>query len=817
MKKKSSAHTRQPIMGDFGLHCGFTKKTIAALYRSLSRVSPSRRGELVDRWQHVMCQDEVNNARAETRKKNALISLAGELGFNSWEIQPQLFLFVLHTYFALITKMLAAPVIGFAEHPPDQQNLFPWLTGLERHPIFAMPAGDSQGAALFTWYLENWTPKLADALEELLAYTRSSYVNRHNKQQLPGDILHYLYQSLFPAALRHGMGEYYTPAWLVDYSYELLAPKFFSPDGEAGLLDPACGSGAFLLPALKQLWQEGQELGFSARELIVASGRLVVGIDRNPLAVLAARVNYLLAIAAYAPGMAAHFLPPVYWGDSILAPPQELEAKEFQYIVGNPPWVNWEALPAEYREKTKQLWTEHGLFQHQGYDALLGKSKDDLSILITYVVLERYLRRGGTLAFIITQSIFQTTGAGRGFRSFQLGDGTPIQVLQVEDLSCIKPFSGAKNRTAMVLLRKGMRTCYPVPYIYWQRQPGFPAPREHDSLIKVKRQTQRLALVAKPYLPTDNASPWLTITPGVLPVIEKLQGKSYYQAREGVNTGGANGVFYFEVLARGKDGKKLLVRNITSGNKRSVPAQEAWLESDLIYPVLRGRNISPWRGVPEEWILLTHQEGKKLQAIPPEELASDYPNTFAYLESFAPILYQRRTQVVRKLMEKGFYYSLFGIGDYTFTPFKVVWHRIGTKIKAAVVGSLDVMPPQQGLIIPNDSTVFVPFTQAEEAYYFCALLNSAPAQLIVRTTSVLATGSFASPHILTKVPIPCYQSNNSLHKELAHLAKTATSVACKGENCDKWENEINKQAAALWGLSHSELGEIQRCLQQLGS
>lgn len=35
----------------------------------------------------------------------------------------------------------------------------------------------------------------------------------------------------------------------------------------------------------------------------------------------------------------------------------------FDYVVGNPPWINWEYLPEEYREATKYAWKEYGLIR----------------------------------------------------------------------------------------------------------------------------------------------------------------------------------------------------------------------------------------------------------------------------------------------------------------------------------------------------------------------------------------------------------------------------------------------------------------------
>jgi len=34
---------------------------------------------------------------------------------------------------------------------------------------------------------------------------------------------------------------------------------------------------------------------------------------------------------------------------------------KFDFVVGNTPWVNWEKLPEQYREVSKDLWTKYKL------------------------------------------------------------------------------------------------------------------------------------------------------------------------------------------------------------------------------------------------------------------------------------------------------------------------------------------------------------------------------------------------------------------------------------------------------------------------
>ena len=133
----------------------------------------------------------------------------------------------------------------------------------------------------------------------------------------------------------------------------------------------------------------------------------------------------------------------------------------FDFIIGNPPWVNWQSLSDDYRAKTLKLWQDYGLFSLEGQAARMGGGKKDLAMLFTYVCMDNYVRAGGRLGFIITQTLFKTKGAGDGFRRFQLGDKEPFQVLQVDDLSEFQPFEGATNRTAIVTFQKGRATKYP--------------------------------------------------------------------------------------------------------------------------------------------------------------------------------------------------------------------------------------------------------------------------------------------------------------------------------------------------------------------
>jgi len=67
------------------------------------------------------------------------------------------------------------------------------------------------------------------------------------------------------------------------------------------------------------------------------------------------------------------------------------------------------------------------LFSLKGFHTRLGGGKKDFSMLFTYASCDYYLKDdlkdGAKLAFLITQEVFRSKGAGEGFRRVQLGEG----------------------------------------------------------------------------------------------------------------------------------------------------------------------------------------------------------------------------------------------------------------------------------------------------------------------------------------------------------------------------------------------------------
>lgn len=140
-----------------------------------------------------------------------------------------------------------------------------------------------------------------------------------NLANVDEDVLKELYQELVDPSERHELGEYYTPDWLAEHIVEGALKA--SPAGK--VLDPACGSGTFLVSAIH--YKQNHLKSLKASEILAHMGSSVVGIDIHPLAVIIAKANYLIAIRDLLRQRSGSFSLPVYMANSIVLPAEVQE------------------------------------------------------------------------------------------------------------------------------------------------------------------------------------------------------------------------------------------------------------------------------------------------------------------------------------------------------------------------------------------------------------------------------------------------------------------------------------------------------------
>lgn len=145
----------------------------------------------------------------------------------------------------------------------------------------------------------------------------STFVLRPENVQ---DILQEVYMGLIPQEMRHLMGEYFSPDWIVEHALDMAG---YVGDISKTLIDPTAGSGPFLTQAIKRIIN--QKGGVLTKADIVNITQHIVGFDINPISVVSAKANYILIMfSAFFDNCDEEFGDsvgvPVFIADSILAP-----------------------------------------------------------------------------------------------------------------------------------------------------------------------------------------------------------------------------------------------------------------------------------------------------------------------------------------------------------------------------------------------------------------------------------------------------------------------------------------------------------------
>ncbi len=209
-------------------------------------------------------------------------------------------LFFQHTYLTIVAKTMATAVLGV--ELPEAADL---LSGkpFENAGIEGVVESD-----FFDWILE--ASGSADLIREI-----AGQIAAFRLGDIEHDVLKGLYESLIDPEQRHFLGEYYTPDWLAN----LMCDRVIDKPLKQRVLDPACGSGTFLFHAVRRFLDAADKARMSNADALKQCTQLVMGIDVHPVAVINARITYLLALGDARLGQRGRpkLGIPVYLGDSL--------------------------------------------------------------------------------------------------------------------------------------------------------------------------------------------------------------------------------------------------------------------------------------------------------------------------------------------------------------------------------------------------------------------------------------------------------------------------------------------------------------------
>jgi type I restriction-modification system DNA methylase subunit len=250
---------------------------------------------------------------------------------------------------------------------------------------------------------------------------------------------------------RKKMGIYYTPTYITEFIVKNtieIALQRQSTNRAITVLDPACGSGSFLLAALKSVVAHNKASSFEDKISVIRQS--IFGVDLDPKAVEIAQFNLLLRILErrkVLPVMDKNIIVGnSLVDDATLNPhalawlqtfPEAFKNGGFDVIIGNPPYVFGGGSGISPEEK---------VYFQQNYES--GHRKLNLFSLFFERSI-KLLRPGGLMGFIVPNTLLRVTSY-EDTRKFILDNTKIVSIVNLE----AGVFEDVTAATIIIILQK---------------------------------------------------------------------------------------------------------------------------------------------------------------------------------------------------------------------------------------------------------------------------------------------------------------------------------------------------------------------------
>ena len=387
---------------------------------------------------------------------------------------------------------------------------------------------------------------------------------------------------------RKEQGIYYTPSYIVDYIVKNTVGEYIkthTPEEikKVKILDPACGSGSFLIRAYKELenyWKQNSDFAqltldseeFYSKKVDILKNT-IFGVDLDPKAVEIAQLNLLLQISE-----SKQKLPilqnNIKVGNSLIDDPSVsdkafkweegfpgiMQEGGFDIVIGNPPYVRIQNLgerDIEYFNRTFK-----SAFKNY-----------DIYLLFVEQSLKLY-KKNGIIGFIIP-SKFVNADYGSGLRNLISETKSLHKLLDFKD---IQIFGDATNYTCILFLKNSKKEDF--YYLF---------PKSKDAFTLQAVSNMNAFQEYKLPIPEPNRS-WILSKNKVSELMKKLADNNLMLGNfsknifQGLVTG-RDSIYFVKVISETE--KTATIMNLADN-------QEFTIEKAVLKRLLKGKDIKKW-------------------------------------------------------------------------------------------------------------------------------------------------------------------------------------------------------------------------------
>ncbi|PSF31162.1 SAM-dependent methyltransferase [Aphanothece hegewaldii CCALA 016] len=339
-------------------------------------------------------------------------------------------------------------------------------------------------------------------------------------------------------------------------------------------------------------------------------------------------------------------------------------------IIGNPPWVTNSKLGSF---KSSNLPSKNNFQNKKGLDAITGKSNFDISEWMILQYLEWLHNKNGVIAVLCKTSV------ARKILIHVWSNKLHILETKIYSVNALKYFAVSVDACLLIIKtsknyqKRILQKCLVYPTLLAQ-QPINVIGFKDNFLISNLSDFENLKFL--------------------------YQSEQNYCWRSGIKHDCA------KIM-------ELEKKNDFYYNGYSVQLD---LEDLYIYPLLKSSDLNNnFIDSSRKNILVTQHYPKQDTTL----ISKNAPKTWNYLQENIIHFLNRKSSIYKNSPN----FSIFGIGDYSFAPWKVAISGFYKSLKFRKIGSLQNKP-----VIFDDTVYFLPCYSESEAIFLCEILNSDLAQ-----------------------------------------------------------------------------------------
>lgn len=339
-------------------------------------------------------------------------------------------------------------------------------------------------------------------------------------------------------------------------------------------------------------------------------------------------------------------------------------------VIGNPPWVTNSMLGSL---NSTNLPKKNNFKKHSGLDAMTGKGNFDIAEFITMSLIETFQNNKGNIMLLVKNSVVKNIVFDQHKRNFKIG------TIQKHCIDCKKEFNVSVEASLL--------------YCKLNSIPEFNC--KEFNFYANENYIQNFGWLENKFV--SNIDTYNNT--------KEIDGVSPFVWRQGLK----------------HDCSNIMELDKVNGHYINGLKEEIKLESDLIYGILKSSDLkNVVINQTRKYTIVTQKKvGQDTKYI-----KSEFPKTYSYLIEHLSNFDARKSSIYNNKP----LFSIFGIGDYSFKPYKVAISGLYKTFHFTLV-----LPQNEKPVMLDDTCYLLGFDKIEFALYSLILLNSKTAMQFLKS------------------------------------------------------------------------------------